>query len=354
MGMNSATNSEDHEGITGDIEAETHGAEAKTGAASSDNSDVTTYTHFLSSQPPNPKRSNNLKMPTLDQLLQSKFVDRQYLLSPWLREQESCMVYADTGVGKSMFALSASIAVAGGGEFLGWKPDRRTSGEAWKVLYVDGEMHIGDIQDRARMLLDAVPGVDRARVGANLRFLARQHQEPDVAFPLITERAGTEFILERVRKGPLDLVVLDNFSTLGEVEDENAASSFTSIQQFLLQLKVQGVATMLVHHAGKPQGSKAPVTYRGSSKLAATFETIIQLERLQEKGEAEPTGAQFTVRWDKVRAGGPTRQVRGVAAKLVTKNVGFAEQLTAWEDEFCNGTIAPEEPKLRCLRAVLM
>jgi hypothetical protein len=37
--------------------------------------------------------------------------------------------------------------------------------------------------------------------------------------------------------------MLDNFSTLGEVEDENAASSFNAIQQFLLQLKVQGVAT---------------------------------------------------------------------------------------------------------------
>ncbi len=71
-------------------------------------------------------------------------------------------------------------------------------------------------------------------------------------------------------------MVLDNFSTLGEVEDENAASSFNAIQQFLLQLKVQEVATILVHHT-----SKAGDNFRGSSKLAATFETIIQLERPQ-------------------------------------------------------------------------
>jgi hypothetical protein len=32
-----------------------------------------------------------------------------------------------------------------------------------------------------------------------------------------------EFVLERVQRGPLDLVILDNFSTLGEVEDETAA-----------------------------------------------------------------------------------------------------------------------------------
>jgi hypothetical protein len=119
------------------------------------------------------------------------------------------------------------------------------------------------------------------------------------------------FMGKRVRKGPYDLVILDNFSTLGEVEDENAASSFNAIQQFLLNLKVQGVATMLVHHA-----NKTGEDFRGSSKLAATFETIIMLERLKE--ETGHGAAQFRVRWDKVRAGGPKRKVRDVVAKLMT------------------------------------
>jgi hypothetical protein len=81
-----------------------------------------------------------------------------------------------------------------------------------------------------------------------------------------------KFVQEVVRQNAFDLVILDNFSTLGEVEDENAASSFNAIQQFLLQLKVQGVATMLIHHAGK-----SGEDFRGSSKLAATFETIVKL-----------------------------------------------------------------------------
>ena len=112
------------------------------------------------------------------------------------------------------------------------------------MLYIDGEMHVGDIQERARMLMHAVPSVNPEKAGVNLRFLARQHQEPDATFPLITEPAGMQFVRECVRQNAVDLVILDNFSTLGEVEDENAASSFNAIQQFLLQLKVQGVATM--------------------------------------------------------------------------------------------------------------
>jgi hypothetical protein len=50
------------------------------------------------------------------------------------------------------------------------------------------------------MLLCAVPSVDQDRAGANLRFLARQHQEPDTAFPLITEPAGMKFVRDCVSR----------------------------------------------------------------------------------------------------------------------------------------------------------
>ena len=274
-----------------------------------DGTDTVTFHNFTSETAPPLKDENVLKAPTLGQLLEATFSDRQHLLFPWLREQESCMVYADTGVGKSMFALSAALAIAGDGEFLGWSPDERADGAGWRVLYIDGEMHIADIQERVRILMHAVPSVNQQKAGANIRLLARQHQEPDANFPLITERAGMEFVRQCVRQDAIDLVILDNFSTLGEVEDENAASSFNAIQQFLLQLKVQGVATMLVHHAGKSGD------FRGSSKLAATFETIIKLERLG--SSVEHGAAAFRVRWDKVRAGGPKRKVREVAARLI-------------------------------------
>jgi hypothetical protein len=284
-----------------------------------DHSSTVVYEHFEAEQRKPPNKKSKLKMPTLAQLLTSTFEHRRHLLHPWLREQESCMVYADTGVGKSLFALSAALAVTGGGEFLGWSPEEKPGGQGWRVLYVDGEMHITDIQERAKMLLDAVAGIDRDRAMQNLQLLARQHQDPQATFPSITEPAGTQFFLERITAGKLDLVVLDNFSTLGEVEDENAASSFNPIQQFLLQLKVQGVATILVHHAKKNsgdyrKGERTGNNFRGSSKLAATFETIIELERLRPQAAYE--GAAFRVRWDKVRMGGPQRTVRETVARL--------------------------------------
>ena len=112
------------------------------------------------------------------------------------------------------------------------------------------------------------------------------------------------------------------------MEDENSASSFNAIQQFLLSLKVQGVATILVHHAGKSGD------FRGSSKLAATFETIIKLEKMKE--EVEHGEAQFRVTWDKVRAGGPKKRVRDVVAKLTTKEEQGEQSVQEWVYEAGN------------------
>jgi hypothetical protein len=84
-----------------------------------------------------------------------------------------------------------------------------------------------------------------------------------------------EFVTKCVRHNGIDLVILDNFSTLGEVEDENTASSFNSIQQFLLQLKVEGVATMLVHHANKTgedfRGQTPPPAGRASHRKTNSY-----------------------------------------------------------------------------------
>ena len=265
-------------------------------------------------------RKSLLKMPTLGELLGSQFRDRKHLLFPWLREQENCMIYAGTGVGKSLFALSAALAVAGSGEFLGWPSERREKGEGWRVLYVDGEMHIADVQERAAMLLEASPKTDRELASSNLSILARQHQDPSASFPSITDPEGMKFFLGCIESTKLDLVIFDNFTTLGEVEDENSAASFNAIQEFLLKLKVQGVATILIHHAGKGGD------FRGSSKLAATFETIIKLDRLSDS--TAPGEARFRVCWDKVRAGGPKRVVKEVVASLTASAFGDRQEWT--------------------------
>jgi hypothetical protein len=196
-----------------------------------------------------------------------------------------------------MLTLSMALAVAGGGSFLGWSAPR-----PWRVLVVDGEMAAEDLQDRLRMLAATVDRFDQEAANENLMVLARQDQRDGAKFPDIASPEGQEEVMRLVRQHRADLVILDNFSTLAEVADENEAGAMNPVLSFLLNLKAARIACVLVHHSGK-----GGTTYRGSSKLATTFEVILGL-LAKEDGGAD-TGAAFTTEWTKFR-GAPDPSLR--------------------------------------------
>ena len=73
---------------------------------------------------------------------------RGMLLSPVLPEQSLAMLYAPRGIGKSWLGLSIGVAVASGGSLLRWDaPSPR------RVLFVDGEMLLADLQARLNLIL---------------------------------------------------------------------------------------------------------------------------------------------------------------------------------------------------------
>lgn len=239
---------------------------------------------------------NGLKAVTLEQLAATKFPEREYIIAPWLRNGESALLYSTSGLGKSMFAMSLALAVAGGGEFLGWSAPRPR-----RVLFLDGEMHIQDIQERTLMLTEALGDtLDRGVAFKNMTLISRQYQGYNVDFPDLNIDGKRDKFFELATKGfegaPFDLVILDNLSTLATIEDENSSSAFNGVIPFLMKLKQANVACVLVHHTGKSGNVN---TFRGHSKLATTFEVMACLQKL----EASPVlnGAAFKLCWDKFR-----------------------------------------------------
>lgn len=259
---------------------------------------------------------------------------RRHLVIPWLRQGESSMIFAAPGVGKSLFALDIALSVAGGGKALGvWQTgagDSKTEGgqrekapEAtrdsnaetapcgWKVLYVDGEMPLDDIRDRANMLMQGKiqqeDGFDREQAGQNLHFMAR-HQQDDILadFVDLADADSRRNLLARIQRERIDLVILDNLSTLAAFEDENAASSFNGPVDFLQRLKSIGTACILVHHT-----NKGGEEFRGSSRIATTFETLALLKAAaappfiedgqEDDGESDSSASAFTLEWRKYR-----------------------------------------------------
>lgn len=226
-------------------------------------------------------------------LLDQPRIVRREVLGSWLREGGLALVYAPSGVGKSFLAMSAALAVAGGGRLLGW-----AAPEPRRVLYVDGEMDVADLQERFAGLLGSVPGVEPGAARRNLGLLSRHDQEPGVGFPDIAEAEGRRALLAEVDRSGAELVVLDNLSTLATIEDENAAGSFNDVVKLLMDLRTRGVAVVLVHHSRK--ASKGEGAYRGSQKLSVTFNAILRLEH--PNGVPSTAGAAFVLHWEKLRS----------------------------------------------------
>src|SRR5262249_40124181 len=116
------------------------------------------------------------------------------------------------------------------------------------------------------------------------------------SFPDLASKEGQREILRRVERFNADLVVLDNFSTLVAVDDENSAAAMSPVLDFLLTLKQAHVACVLVHHS-----NKAATGARGSSKLEATFEVIIGLQKVKDALADPGMGAMFGLAWTKYR-----------------------------------------------------
>lgn len=171
-----------------------------------------------------------------------------------------------------MLSISLAMAMATGGSVGPWRTEHPC-----RVLYIDGEMHEQDVRDRIVMLRDsgAVTLGDPSLLDGNLIFVNRQGQEAGKTFYDLTTDEGREAILRAAKQMEIDVLILDNFTTLSErLEDENAATSFKKIQGFLLTTKQLELTTLLIHHARKDGNA-----LRGSASIEVTFEVVLELKK---------------------------------------------------------------------------
>lgn len=207
---------------------------------------------------------------TATELLTKTYAPRESLLGSWLRQRSFVMVHAPAGVGKSMLCMGMAMAIAAGTELLGWKaPKQRT------VLYYDAEMDEVDLQDRVRTLAEAM-GLEPQDFGDRLVIVPRLGQKPGTEFPDITSAEGTAQILKDARETGAELIILDNFSMMASVEDENRASAFDPVIHLVMELKREGLSVLLIHHSRKGSAASKD-SYRGSSKMDAPLDVRIGL-----------------------------------------------------------------------------
>lgn len=221
-----------------------------------------------------------LKMVEVADFLNLNFPPRENLLAPWLPRQGLCMVYAPRGLGKTHFSLGVSYAVASGGTFLGWEAPAPRG-----VLFLDGEMPGVVLQER---LARIVASTDR-EPAAPLRIITPDLQARgmlNLSDP--AEQAALVPFLDGI-----DLIVVDNLSTLCRSGKEAEGESWLPVQEWALRQRAAGRSVLFVHHSGK-NGEQ-----RGTSRREDVLDTVVALRR---PGDYSPDqGACFEVHFEKAR-----------------------------------------------------
>ena len=221
-----------------------------------------------------------LKSIGFDDFLAINMPPRGMLLKPVLPERSLAMLYAPRGVSKTLLALSMGLAVASGSPFLRWHAPRQR-----RVLYVDGEMPLVSLQERLRAIST---GLGAVIPNDGFRILAADNTENDLSIGSEMGQRALNPVLSDV-----DLVIFDNLSTLCTNGSESASDAWVPMQNWLLKLRRQGVAVLLVHHAGT-NGRQ-----RGTSRREDALDTVIALRRPEDYSPEQ--GARFEVHFEKLR-----------------------------------------------------
>ena len=201
-----------------------------------------------------------LKSIGFDDFLAINMPPREMLLDPILPEKSLAMLYAPRGIGKTLLSLSIGLAVASGCQLLRWHAPRQR-----RVLYVDGEMPLVSLPERLRAISSSMGAVTP---NDGFRVLAADNTEKGLSIGSEEgQRALNPLLID------VDLVIFDNLSTLCTNGSESASEAWVPMQNWLLKLRRQGIAVLLVHHAGT-NGRQ-----RGTSRCEDALDTVIALRR---------------------------------------------------------------------------
>jgi putative DNA primase/helicase len=231
-----------------------------------------------------PRRTCRRRLKPLDlqELFELEIKPREMLLKPIIPEKGLAMLYASRGTGKTHIALGIAYAVATGTAFLRWSAPKPR-----RVLLVDGEMPAAALRER----LEQITAGAALKPGATmLQVLAGDLIEDGGVGNLSDPRLQAEF--EPLLEG-VELLILDNLSSLTAVIRDNDAESWNPLQSWLLKLRRRGISALIVHHAGK--GGEQ----RGTSRREDILDTSISLRRPSDYVAVE--GARFEVHLEKGR-----------------------------------------------------
>jgi hypothetical protein len=221
------------------------------------------------------------------------------IMSPWLKQGQITIIYANYGVGKSLLSILIGY-ISGLRNF----DKEECEINEWFVkeptgcLYVDGELGEKEMVDRIKQYrwLGEQPKSRHMQVFSIPDYQIRTED----MFHLGQRKNQLELVTWLKEHQDYKLIILDSVSTLFGLENENDNSEWgNKVNPFLRDLRALNVACIMLHHSGK----NAKTGLRGASAMGAMAENIFKLKTHPSIDE-DAGEAWFTIIKEKQRSGG--------------------------------------------------
>jgi len=206
---------------------------------------------------------------------------RRLIMGDWFFESDLCFVFAPRGLGKTWFSLGLGVAISCKEEFGPWKVHERAP-----VLYVDGEMPCQSLEERI------------AGLGGDEDLMVLNHES---LFHItsrvlnLTDSKSQKAITRLCHEKGIKVLILDNLSCLFSGMKENDADAWEAVLPWLLELRRNRIAVVIVAHAGRN------LHMRGTSRREDAAFSVIRLDEVADKGSSPKEGARFIARFTKDR-----------------------------------------------------
>ena len=215
------------------------------------------------------------------QLSTLNIVSRPKVIDNWCYEGDLGFIFAARGIGKTWLGMYMAHCLATNKPIGPWA----THGEK-VVLYLDGEMPPSDVKTRDRSL--GVPTDKLIYVNHEILF-ERTGQIMNLANSEMQKSA-----IDLCEKKSVNVLFLDNLSTLAAGIDENNAVDWELIFPWLMRLRRNHITVIFIHHAGRNN------EMRGHSKREDPSAWILRLDNPNDADD-EIEGAHFVARFTKWR-----------------------------------------------------
>jgi len=204
-------------------------------------------------------------------------------LHPWFKEASIILITGERGIGKSFFAHQIANSIRKGESCGPWGCNFCVP-----ILLVDGEMSCNDLQERCELLGLNTDGLSPLYLYSDA--MANQH---GIQRAHLMNEAWREKVKSIILARHIKILILDNISSLASGIDENVKKDWDPINQWLIELRFLGIATIMLHHT-----SKAGLQ-RGTSAREDNLDISIMLKRPTDYTPED--GCRFIVSFAKAR-----------------------------------------------------